>query len=110
MAHATVPVDEKHLRQLRRLSAEEGRPFADLVHEALDEYLARRGVPPGAGVIGPRRRIPEEEWQARSAAVLERLHASAPVDIGDEELEAEIALAREEVRRERAARRRMAGG
>jgi hypothetical protein len=104
---ATVQVDEDQAALLRRLALADGRSFADLVHEALGEYLARREGGDTPAASDPPRRIPEEEWQARFAAALQRIRAGAPGDPGDEEIEAEITAARAEVRRGRAAGRQV---
>lgn len=110
MAQTASFLDEEHLQQLRRRSIETGRPLIDLVRDAYHECLRGRGIDPASLVIEPARWPPDEEWQARFDAVLGRLRAGTSLEVGDEELEAEITLAREEVRRERAARHRSSGG
>ena len=108
MKRTSVYLDEEQARQLRRLAGENGRSFAAMVREALGEYLERRGAGPIARVTAPPRQIPEDEWQARWDAVLQRLRAGVPSDMSPEEIEAEITAASEEARQERAARRRAA--
>ena len=110
MKRTNIYLDEEQARLLRHLSVEEGRSFTDIVRQALNEYLARRGMSSESRVSGPRRQIPEAEWQARFDAVLRRMRAGAPADESVEEIEAEITAAREEVRRERAARRQASSG
>jgi len=100
-----VYLDEEQARLLRHLAIEEGRSFTDLVREALNGYLAQRGLTSQSPVFGPRRAIASDEWRSRFAEALERLRASAPTDLPADAIEAEITAAREEVRRKRAERR-----
>ena len=44
MKRTNVYLDEEQARTLRHLAVEEGRSFTDLVREALDEYVSRRGL------------------------------------------------------------------
>lgn len=110
MARTSVELDEEQARKLHHLSFEEGRSVRDMVHEAVHEYLARRGTPPEPRVIGPRRQIPEDEWRSGFEAALRRIRAGVPPDMSPEEIEAEITAASEEVRRERLARGQAANG
>lgn len=105
MKRTNVYLDEEQARLLRHLSVEEGRSFTDLVREALNEYLARRGIQAESRVIGPRRSIPEQTWRSQLSAALERIRAGIPPGLGAEEIESEITAAHDEARRERAARR-----
>jgi len=100
-----IYLDEEQARLLRHLAIEEGRSFTDLVREALNAYLARRGLASTSRVIGPRRSVPPDEWQSRFADALCRIHANAPAGVDADAIESEITAAREEVRRERAGRR-----
>jgi hypothetical protein len=61
-------------------------------------------------VIGPRRSIDPNEWQTRFADAAKRIRAGTPTDLTPDEVEAEITAARDEVRRERAARRQAVRG
>ena len=106
MKRTNIYLDEEQDRLLRHLSDEQGRSCTDIVREALNEYLTRRGMPSASRVVGPRRSIPQEEWRSRLDAAVRRIRAGVSVDVSPEEIEAEITAAREEVRRERAARRR----
>jgi hypothetical protein len=106
MKRTNIYLDEEQSRLLRHLAVEEGRSFTDIVREALNEYLARRRMPSTSRVIGPRRAIPQDEWRAGFDAALQRIRVGVPSDITVEEIESEISAARDEVRRERAARRR----
>jgi hypothetical protein len=105
-----IYLDEEQDRLLRHLSVEEGRSFADVVREALNEYLARRGISSASRVVGPCRQIPEGEWQARFGDVLRRIRATRVPDETTDDLEGDITTARREMRQERAARRRGPGG
>jgi hypothetical protein len=106
----SISLDEEQARALRELSAEEGRSLTDVVREALDEYLARRRGHSLPRAIGPPQDVPEEEWRARFDAALEKIRSHVPPDMESAEIEAEITAASAEVRRERAAGRRDAGG
>ena len=99
-----IYLDKDQECRLRRLAADEGRSFDDLVHEALGTYLTQRAVPSAGYARKPRRQLPEDEWRASFTEVIERFHAVAPPDVRPEEIEAAITAAVEEVRREQAAR------
>ena len=106
MRRTTVYLDEEQVRLLRHLATEEGRSFAEIVREALDGYLARRRTRSTPRVIGPRRLIPKEEWRSSFEAAVQRIRAGVATNVSPEEIEAEITAAAEEVRQERATRRR----
>ena len=109
VAQTAIDLDEDQARLLRDFSATQGRSVGDVVCEAVSEYLARRGaMEPRA--IAPRRRIPDDEWRSGFEAALQRLRAGVDPNWSPEEIEADITAAREEVRRERAARRHRSGG
>lgn len=99
-----IHLDADQERRLRRLAADEGRSFDDLVHEALGAYLTQRADPAAGYALEPRHALPEDEWRASFTEVIERFHAVAPQDVRPEEIEAEITAAVEEVRRAQAAR------
>ena len=103
MRRTNVYLDEEQVGLLRRLSLAEGRSVSDLMREALQDYLTRREAA-APRVLGPRRQIPRDEWQARFAAALERLRAGVPRDMTPEEIEDMITEASDEARRERLAR------
>ena len=105
MKRTNIYLDEEQALLLRHLAIDEGRSFTDLVREALNAYLAGRGLTSSSRVIGPRRSIPPDEWRARLTEALERLRPEVPDHLNADELESEITAARNEVRRERAARR-----
>ena len=105
MKRTNIYLDEEQARVLRHLAIEEGRSFTDVVREALNTYLAQRGLVATSRVTGPLRSMPYEEWKSSFMDAVERMRAHIPPDITPDEIEAEITAAREEVRRERAARR-----
>lgn len=105
MKRASIRVDEEQARLLRHLAEAEGRSIADVVREALANYLLRRTETRATRIVEPRRLAPNDEWRAAFAAAVERLRAGVAADASPESIEAEIGAARGEVRRERAARR-----
>lgn len=105
MKRTNIYLDEDQARLLRHLAIEEGRSFTDLVREALNAYLAGRGLASTSRIIGPRRSVPPDEWRSRFAEALSHVRAHAPEDIEADEIEAAITIARDEVRQERAERR-----
>jgi hypothetical protein len=105
-----IYLDEEQARLLRHLAVDEGRSFTDLVREALNAYLAQRGLASTSRVIGPRRSVPPDEWRSRFADALSRIRAHATTDLDADDIESEITAACEEVRRERAGRRPPAHG
>jgi hypothetical protein len=105
MKRTNIYLDEDQARLLRHLAIEEGRSFTDLVREALNAYLAQRGLSSTSRVIGPRRSLPQDEWRSRFTDALRRLRAGIDERLDPETIESEITAAREEVRRERAKRR-----
>ena len=104
MKRTNIYLDEEQARVLRHLAIEEGRSFTDLVREALNAYLAQRGLASTSRVVGPRRSIPPDEWRSRFTDALWRIRANAPAGLAADKIESEITAAREEVRRERARR------
>lgn len=82
---------------LRALSERRGQPVATLVREAIDVWLSAQGV----------RRIPDDEWQRRFFALLERRTRNAEErGFSQEEVERYVIEALREVRKARTARRR----
>ena len=110
MKRTNVYLDEEQSRVLRHLAIEEGRSFTDIVREALNEYLQRRGLDVISRISGPRGAAPEGEWEARLHSALQRLRSRIPSDVGPDEIEAEITAARAEVRKGSANRGRVGGG
>ena len=94
MRRTNIYLDEDQLRSLKHLAAEDERRVAELVREAIDDYLARRLADDAA-------------WRERFDRLVERVRARVPAGISPDEIEADITAARDEVRQaHRAARRR----
>ena len=98
MKRTNVYLDEEQARTLRHLAVEEGRSFTDLVREALDEYVSRRGLNSIVHAIPPRETISPAEWRARFLAALDQVHAGAPAPDESEQIEREITAAHTEAR------------
>lgn len=97
MRRTNIYLDDQQLDLLRRLGEQRGTPVAGLVREAVDEWLARRGV----------RLVPEDEWQRRFAALLARRSEIAELgDFDAAQVDADVADAVVEVRAERSRARR----
>jgi hypothetical protein len=93
MQRTNIHLDEEQLRVLEQLAAENRQSVAEIVREAVDEYLAKRV---GDGRV----------WRDRLDALLDRVQSRIPGDTAPDEIEADITAARDEVRRaHRAARR-----
>lgn len=110
MKRTNVYLDEEQARLLRHLAVDENRSFTDIVREALNDYLDRRGLQSRSRVIGPKRALPDMGWRDQFEAVLARIRSGAPEGIAPEEIERAITAARAEVREARNARRRAANG
>jgi predicted DNA-binding protein len=97
MRRTNIYLDDEQLAALRGLSERRGQPVASLVREAIDGWLSAQGV----------ERIPEDEWQRRFSALLERRARIADEQgFSQEEVERDVMEAVREVRRARTARRR----
>jgi hypothetical protein len=111
MKRTNIYLAEEQARVLKHLAVEQDRSFTDVVREALDEYLSRRGLGQGSTrPRQPRRSIPDDEWRAQMTAVLDRIRSRVPADLRPEEIEAEVTAARDEVRRLRTVRRPTSSG
>jgi hypothetical protein len=96
MRRTNIYLDDEQLESLRSLSDRRGQPVATLVREAIDAWLAAQGV----------RRIPEDEWRERFAALLERrARIAAERGFKEEDVERDVMEAVREVRAARARRR-----
>jgi predicted DNA-binding protein len=97
MQRTNVYLEDEQLALLRGLSERRGQPVAMLVREAIDQWLAAQRV----------RRIPEDDWQRRFSALLERRARIADEQgFSQEDVERDVMEAVREVRKARAARRR----
>jgi hypothetical protein len=96
MERTNIYLGAQELEALRLLSRRTGRPVANLVREAVGEWLEKQGV----------RAVPEEEWTARFAELLDRRGRLAASKGWTESTAArDITRAIAEVRRSRAAGR-----
>jgi hypothetical protein len=94
MQRTNIYLEEEQLRALKHLAAEERQSVADLVRAAVDDYLARHLAD-------------ETLWRERLDTLLTRVRSRAPSDTPSAEIEADVSMARDEVRQlHRAARRR----
>ncbi len=92
MQHTNIYLEEDQLRALQHLAVEERQSVADLVSEAVNDYLARSLAD-------------ETLWRERLEMLRERVGSRVPGDMSSQELEADISVARDEVRQlHRAAR------
>ena len=97
MQRTNIYLHDRQLESLRRLGELRGVPVAQLVREALDEWLESQGVRP----------LDEKVWQRRFDALLTRRRRIADELSPEEEaVGRDVALAVAEVRKARAARRR----
>lgn len=83
----TIELPGDQLSQLERLAAREHRSVDELVQFAVGDYLARRTRD-------------WSEWGRRFDELVARVRAHVPADVTSEEIEADITLARDEVRAE----------
>ena len=92
-----IYLEDAQLDLLGRVAEGEGTSVADLVRRAVDAGLAGRKV----------RRVPEDEWQRRFRALLEkRRRIARRLRLKEEDVEREVAEAIREVRQARRASRR----
>lgn len=76
------------MRALRHLAAEEHSSVAQLIRQAVDQYLVREFQDRGS-------------WGRRFDDLVARIQQRIPSDVTPEEIEADITAAREEVRKSR---------
>lgn len=93
MQRTNIYLEEQQLRALKHLAAEERHSVADLVREAIDDYLAKRMTD-------------ETLWRERLETLLARVRNRVPADVSPEEIENDIDVARTEVRQLHRATRR----
>lgn len=97
MRRTNIYLDDDDLSALRSIGSLQSRPVAELVREAVADWLSRHGV----------ERIAEDDWQQRLGQLLDRreeVEASAAWE--PDEVENDVATALAEVRRARSAGRR----
>jgi len=97
MRRTNIYLPDEKLDLLRQLGERRGVPVAQLVREAVDEWLERQGV----------RSVTRDEWERRFDELMERRRRiAAEHEWTEEEVERDVLSAVREVRRARAARRR----
>lgn len=85
MQRTNIYLDEDQLHALRLLAAEDRESVADLVRQAIDEYLVKR--------------YPDcRDWGERFDTLVARIQRRVPADVTPEQIEADISAARQEVR------------
>ena len=84
MDATTIYLDRSLAERLDRLAQATDRSSADVVRDAVEEYVTRY-------------EFDDAEWRAHVAAVLARLRAGVPHDEPPEAIEREITKARNEV-------------
>ena len=87
-----VYLEDEQLRALKYLAAEHRQSVADLVRQAVDDYLAKHFCN-------------SEEWSERFESLVSRIQKRIPVGATPEQIEADITTARDEVRQARLANR-----
>ena len=88
----TIELDDEQIRALERLAAAERRSVDELIRQAVEGYLARRGHD-------------WSDWTDRFDALVARIQQDMPPGVTSEDIDADITAARAEVRAARAARR-----
>jgi Ribbon-helix-helix protein, copG family len=97
MQRTNIYLSDEQFDALTRLSERRGEPVAQLVREALDEWLASQNVRP----------VHEDEWSRRFGDILAlREKLAAERGWTEKDVERDVIAAVSEVRRARAARRR----
>jgi len=97
MERTNIYLEASQRRKLRLLSDATGEPVAAIVREAVDEYLAGKGVTEQTTA----------DWRGSLGKLLDR-RAAVSVDFDQEEVDREVQAAVREVRAERKASRRTA--
>ena len=85
MHRTNIYLDEDQLRLLKHLAAEENKPVADLVRQAVDQFLRNRLE----NVV---------TWQSDMAALIERVRSRVFLAIDPDEIERNIREARQDAR------------
>ncbi len=85
MQWTNIYLDEDQLRLLKHLAAEENNPLADLIRQAVDQFL--------------RIRLDDDVmWQNDMTALIERVRSRVSPAIDPDEIERDIREARHDVR------------
>jgi hypothetical protein len=97
MRRTNIYLSDEQLDTLRALADQRGEPVAELVRQAVDEWLAGQGV----------RLVREDEWAQRFESLLaRRRQVTKGRAWSPEQIERDVGLAVAEVRKARGARRR----
>ncbi len=86
MYHLSIYLEEEQFRALKHLAEEQRQSVADVASKLVNDGLANRSVD-------------DALWQQRFDKLLTRTRARVPEDATSEKIEADISLARDEVRR-----------
>ena len=93
MKRTSIYLEEEELKLLKHLAVEEEASLAELVRRAIRWYLAT-----AAGRVRPApQRLSDQEWDRRLDELLASIRSRLP-EVPPEEIEADITIAREEVR------------
>ncbi len=88
MQRTNIYLDEDQLRFLKHLAAEENKPVADFVRQAVDQFL--------------RSRLENDvTWQSDMTALIERVRSRVSPAIDPDQIERDIREARHDVRTRR---------
>jgi len=90
LRRTNIYLQDEQVQALKLLAASSDRSVAEHVREAVDAYLDHR--------------MSDQAWRDRFAQVVDRFRRDLP-DVPAEEIEADITIAREEVRASRRAAR-----
>ena len=97
MRRTNIYLEDADLQALRNVGLLQDRPVAELVREAVTEWLEKHGV----------QRLSEDDWRERLDELMDRRREIArEADWDPDELERDVFEAIREVREARAARRR----
>lgn len=92
MRRTNIYLDDRQLDALRVLAAVDRQSMATLVREAVDGYIQQRLAD-------------DASWRDHLDATLDRIRARVPSSLTPDEIEADVTVARDEVRRQRRAAR-----
>jgi len=88
MQRTNIYLDEDQLRLLKHLAAEENKPVADFVRQAVDQFLRSRLVN-------------DVMWQSDMTALIERVRSRVSPAIDSDEIERDIRAAKHDARTRR---------
>jgi hypothetical protein len=92
MQRTNIYLDERQVRSLKHLAAEQRQSMADLVRIAIDDYLEKR--------------TEDDRWRTEWTDLMERSHRRIPTTLSPREIEDDITAAGIEIRQVRDASRR----